>query len=172
MAHHLWQNSHILTFTPFTMAILDKIIGGGASSIIESVGGVLDKFITSDEEKLQAKQAISDLVISKLTDIASYQRDALVAELQGNSLQRNWRPLVMLAFAFIIVFHYFLQPLLAHWWDIPNMELPDQFWNLLEIGMGGYVIGRSVEKVADTVTKNVDLTFIPKRKRDVKDVKG
>jgi hypothetical protein len=153
------------------MAILDQIISGGVSSIIESVGGVLDKFITSDEEKLQAKQAISDLVISKLTDIASYQRDALVAELQGNSLQRNWRPLVMLAFAFIIVFHYFLQPVLGHWWPIPNIDLPDQFWNLLEIGMGGYVIGRSVEKVADTVTKNVDLTFIPKRKRDVNDVK-
>ena len=149
------------------MAILEQIIGAGASSIINSVSGVLDKFITTDAEKLKAKQEISDLITTKLTELASYQRDVLVAEIQGNALQRSWRPIVMLAFAFIIVFHYFLQPLISHWYAMPNIELPDQFWSLLELGMGGYVVGRSVEKVADTVTKNVDLAFIPKRKRKV-----
>jgi hypothetical protein len=150
------------------MNLLGKIIGTGAAEITDSIGGVLDKFITSDEEKLQAKQAMSEVVMSKLTDLASYQRDVLSAEMHGSALQRNWRPMVMLAFAFIIVFRYFLQPLLSHWWDIPAIELPDKFWGLLEIGIGGYVIGRSVEKVANTVTKNIDLPMVSKRKREVK----
>jgi hypothetical protein len=30
------------------------------------------------------------------------------------------------------------------------MELPDRLWSLLQIGVGGYVIGRSAEKIADS----------------------
>jgi hypothetical protein len=30
------------------------------------------------------------------------------------------------------------------------LELPDKLWNLLQIGVGGYVIGRSAEKIAES----------------------
>ena len=41
-------------------------------------------------------------------------------------------------------------------------------WNGKEfsiIDTGGYVVGRSVEKVATTVTKNVDMPFLKKKNR-------
>jgi hypothetical protein len=32
-------------------------------------------------------------------------------------------------------------------------DLPDQAWGLLSVGLGGYVIGRSAEKVAGELRK-------------------
>lgn len=49
-------------------------------------------------------------------------------------------------------------------------QLKPEFWELLKLGLGGYVIGRSAEKIANSVTKNVDLPFL--RKKDRKDVYG
>ena len=36
------------------MSFLSKIFSGGAATAVEKVGGVLDKFITTKEEKAQA----------------------------------------------------------------------------------------------------------------------
>ena len=64
---------------------------------------------------------------------------AITAEANGQSwLQRNWRPITMLTFLGLVVCDSF--GLLA-------FRLADQAWTLLQIGMGGYVIGRSCEKV-------------------------
>lgn len=147
------------------MSIFPKLIAGAATELVDATGNALDKLITNEPERLAARKEISEVILSRLSELASYQRDVLNTELQGTKLQRNWRPLVMLAFAFIIVFHYFLQPLLGYWFAIPTIELPDRFWGLLELGLGGYVIGRSIEKVATTVTENMDLPRLTRRQR-------
>jgi hypothetical protein len=77
--------------------------------------------------------------------------------MQGNWLQKSWRPLVMLTFTIMIVLGAFK--------EIPYLESSSQFWQLLELGLGGYVIGRTVEKVSETVTQNIDLTFLKKKDR-------
>jgi len=133
---------------------------------IDSVGNVLDNVITNSEEKSAAKKELTEVVLNSLNTLADAQKEVLVTELKGNKLQRNWRPIVMLSFAFIVVYHYFLQPVLGAWLtNLKPIELPGQFWTLLEIGIGGYVIGRSVEKVAGTVTKNIDMPFLRKKDR-------
>ncbi len=53
-------------------------------------------------------------------------------------LQRNWRPIVMLSFLLLVVCDSF---------DLLAFRLADQAWMLLQIGLGGYVIGRSAEKI-------------------------
>lgn len=102
--------------------------------------------------------------MKRLNELAGYQKEVLVTELSGSALQRNWRPVVMLSFAFIIVYHFFLQPVLGIWLDVPAISLPDRFWSLLEIGLGGYVIGRSVEKVSKSVTETLDNSMNRRRK--------
>lgn len=134
-----------------------EMILNGAKEIVKATGDALDELITSKEERLKVRQAISQIVMQHLTQLSAQQAQVLNTELQGSKLQRNWRPIVMLAFAGIIVYHYFLQPVLIVWLPLPEVELPHQFWNLLEIGLGGYVIGRSVEKVANTVSQNMDI---------------
>jgi len=104
------------------MPILEQLIGAGASSILNSVGGVWDKFITTDEQKLKAKQEICGYHHHQITEVASFQRDVLVTEMQGSALQAQLAANCYVAFAFIIVFHYFLQPLISHWYPVPDIE--------------------------------------------------
>lgn len=70
----------------------------------------------------------------------------IVAEASGNWLQRSWRPLMMLFFAGLIGARWF-------GFDAPNMSEAEvmELWSIVKIGIGGYTIGRSVEKVAPAI---------------------
>jgi hypothetical protein len=58
-----------------------------------------------------------------------------------------WRPITMLVFTFIIANNYVIVPYItAFGGHVPILELPPGMWDLLEIGMGGYILGRSAEK--------------------------
>ena len=63
-------------------------------------------------------------------------------------LGANWRPLLMLTFGALIVARWF-------GWAAPNLSEAEylKLWDIVELGLGGYVIGRSVEKVAPEVAK-------------------
>lgn len=128
-----------------------------ASNLVGNIGDAFDKNFTSKEEKLEAKNKLLSEANSLVKDVLASQKEILLSETQGNTLQRIWRPIVMLAFAGIVVYSFFLQPAF-----FPNAidvheSLPQEFWSLLKIGLGGYVLGRSAEKisgkVADTLKK-------------------
>ena len=53
----------------------------------------------------------------------------------------------MLTFGFVIFYQYFL----AHVFGLIELDMPGEFWTLLQIGIGGYLVGRSVEKVAPKI---------------------
>lgn len=57
-----------------------------------------------------------------------------------------WRPLVMLTFCGLIVARWF-------GWAAPNLSEAEylKLWSIVEFGLGGYVVGRSVEKVAPSI---------------------
>ena len=67
----------------------------------------------------------------------------------------------MLAFAGILI---------AKWFGLTDSGISEplelELMTLLELGIGGYVAGRSIEKVADTVTKNVDLSSLRRKDRN------
>lgn len=142
--------------------VLKNLIGKAIGDITGAVGNALDANLTNEDEKLAKKNELTEILTTKISEVISFQRDILVTELNGNGLQRNWRPIVMLAFAFIVVYRYFIAPV----FHLELIDMPEKFWSLLELGMGGYVIGRSVEKVADTLTKNIDLPFLKRKDRN------
>lgn len=152
------------------MSILAKIFSTGAKEILEEGGKIVDSLSTNTEEKLKAKNELTTTVLTALNKLQSAQKEVIMSETQGNKLQRSWRPIVMLAFAFIVVYSYFIQP--AFFPNAISMAetIKPEFWELLKLGLGGYVIGRSAEKIAGTVTKNTDITFL--RKKDRKDALG
>jgi len=81
---------------------------------------------------------------SKVLEIESKVKQAqagvIIAEAQGDSwLQRSWRPITMLIFVAIILVNQF---------GIFPIALSPEIWGVLKIGIGGYVVGRSAEKVA------------------------
>lgn len=78
----------------------------------------------------------------------AHQLNAAAAEIiktESNSqhgLAAIWRPVVMLTFAALIVARWF-------GWAAPNLSEAEylKLWSIVEFGLGGYVIGRSAEKI-------------------------
>lgn len=61
-------------------------------------------------------------------------------------LAANWRPLLMITFGALIVARWF-------GWAAPNLSEAEylKLWDIVELGLGGYVVGRTVEKIAPGV---------------------
>ena len=132
------------------MKILTSLNGifGNLLNIVESV-------IQNDKEKYRIKEEILNSQTQAITEISNYLKEleiartkTIVSELTGHSwIQRNWRPVLMLTFIFIIIWNYILAPLL----NIRTVQTPDQMWNLIKIGIGGYLGGRSFEKIISMI---------------------
>ena len=120
--------------------------------LFKPVSKMIDDVHTSDEEKLEIKREISKVQSNIQLKVLDYERDVIQAkssivnsEANGQSwLQRNWRPITMLTFLGLVVCDSF---------GILTFRLAPQAWTLLQIGMGGYVIGRSCEKVLPQIIK-------------------
>ena len=116
------------------------------SSIFEPAAKLIDALHTSDEEKLQMQAEIKKIENELLLKVMEYEKQLLESqtkiissEATGASwLQRNWRPITMLTFLILVVLNSF--GMLAN-------ELAPEMWTLLQIGLGGYVVGRSAEKI-------------------------
>ena len=126
---------------------MDKILKFFGSSVIGDIGKIIDDLFTSDEERDAAKNKILQVLKEKELELQKMQTDIIIAEAKGNWLQRTWRPILMLSFGFIVIYNKFAAPLFG--WPIPILE--GEFWTLLQIGIGGYVVGRSAEKIADKI---------------------
>ena len=126
---------------------MKKILEFFGGNVIKDIGKVIDNLFTSEEERIRAKNEIFKVSQEKELELQKMQTSIIIAEAKGNWLQRSWRPILMLAFGFIVIYVKFIAPL----FDLRIPELENEFWNLLQLGIGGYVIGRSAEKIAEKV---------------------
>ena len=127
---------------------MKKILDFLGGNVIKEIGGIIDNLFTTDEERLEAKNKIFKVIQEKELELQKMQTDIIIAEAKGNWLRRSWRPILMLSFGFIVIYVKFLAPL----FDLTIPPLENEFWDLLQIGIGGYVVGRSAEKIAKSVT--------------------
>lgn len=115
------------------------------------IAGVINRIWPdpTEEEKSRLEQAKTEIGAS--LSVLNSQVSVIVAEAQGGGwLQRNWRPITMLVFLALVVGHFFGM-------EGPNFTAEDSahLFSLVELGLGGYVIGRTVEKVAPIVIRSV-----------------
>ena len=129
---------------------MKKIVDWFSGGVIKEIGNVIDNLFTSDEERIKAKNEIFKVLKEQQLELQRLQTEIILAEANGNWLQRSWRPILMLSCGFIVIYVKFLAPLFG--FTIPPLE--NEFWNLLQLGIGGYVVGRSAEKIAKSVTIN------------------
>ncbi|RXQ96842.1 hypothetical protein EO244_04220 [Ancylomarina salipaludis] len=130
------------------MGLFNNIKGGLIKETGSAISGIIDKLVTTDKERLELQNEIMGVITNFASKMMDVQRDIVLAEVNGNKLQRSWRPIIMLAFGFIVIYEYFISKVFG----FPPADLPTKFWDLLEIGLGGFVIGRSVEKIAGNLT--------------------
>jgi len=117
-------------------------------------GGVADRIFPDPEQELkriELQQALQAAVLERTSEIERAAAEVVKAEAQGQSwLQRTWRPITMLVFVALIV---------ARWlgWSAPNLGEAEvlKLWDIVEIGLGGYVIGRSAEKILPGVIQSM-----------------
>ncbi|WP_027331089.1 3TM-type holin [Marinimicrobium agarilyticum] len=122
-------------------------IFGFLGELIKPVTGLIDDLHTSDAEKYQLKNelvAMQNEMAGKLVDyerkVLDAQSKIITAEAQGQGwLQRSWRPITMLTFLVLVVLDTM---------GLTEFRLSGEAWTLLQIGLGGYVVGRSAEKIA------------------------
>ena len=140
---------------------MKKILEFLGGNVIKEVGNIIDNLFTNDEERINAKNKIIQVLKEKELELQKMQTDIIIAEAKGNWLQRSWRPILMLSFGFIVIYVKFIAPL----FDLRIPELENEFWNLLQLGIGGYVIGRSAEKISEkiTINKNDDRSIFKAR---------
>jgi hypothetical protein len=151
------------------MGLLSKITGifggGGMKAAMDGATGILkgiDSLSTSAEEKAALRSTV-------VSSIVNAQSAVIQSEMQhGTWLSRSWRPLVMLSFAGILVAHFALFPLIVFvgWADVSLlaiMVIPAEMWTLLQVGLGGYVGGRTVEKLAKTVMPNMKMAKLKRK---------
>jgi hypothetical protein len=112
------------------------------------LGGVLDKIFPDPIKKAEVQGQIMTELLKVDASTFENQIKPLLAELSGNWLQRSWRPILMLSIVAIVVNNYIVYPYLSLF-GVPSivLTLPDKLWSLMEIGVGGYIVGRSAEKV-------------------------
>ena len=109
------------------------------TDVVNAVGELIGRLTLPGREKKELEAEILKLVYDREREMAEAQASVLREEATGNWLQRSWRPLVMLTFAVIVLAGAFT--------SLPILEDSSRFWDLLEIGLGGYIVGRSGEKM-------------------------
>lgn len=136
-----------------------SILGAPIKGLVDAVGGILDNLTTTDDEKNKAKIQLYSLQTAFLTqmeaastEFAKQQASVVIAEASGESwLQRNWRPLLMLTFTTIIAWQYLFFPILSGFFPaLVQLAIAPEMWELLKIGVGGYIVGRTGEKMMDS----------------------
>ena len=118
--------------------------------VFQGILKIVDQVVPDSDQATKIKAEIEKRRNDLETVFMQSARDVLVAEISGESwLQRNWRPLVML----------FLTGLVgAHWLGLtaPNISdaIAKELLDIVQVGIGGYVVGRSVEKSVKAYTNN------------------
>ena len=137
---------------PLTLifTVLREVLAGPAMRII-------DGYVTNTELCEKLKGELQHAMIAEAERQLTAQRDIVTKEIEAGSwLAKSWRPIFMLLLmSFVAIYGLFLpladlvagSPLAFRpRWN----ELPSEFWEMLTIGLGGYVGGRSLEKIATT----------------------
>jgi hypothetical protein len=142
------------------MSTLKKIFSGPAKELVSEVGGIIDNLSTSNEEKSNAKERLTVIVTGVLTKVVEIASSNIQSESKGNWLQRSWRPITMLVFVIVIV---------CKWFGLTDAGISEQesleLLSIIKLGLGGYVAGRSVEKVVEKVVENIDIPFLKRKER-------
>lgn len=110
------------------------------TAILDVGGKLLDKFFPDADAEMKGK-------MQQFLAVFTAQAQIVQAEASSSSwLASSWRPITMLTFVALIVARWF-------GWAAPNLAEAEyiKLWSIVELGLGGYVIGRSVEKVVPAI---------------------
>lgn len=117
-------------------------------SLLSGIFGIVDQVVEDKDKALEIKAAINSKYMEYQSQLLESATKILTTEMTGSWLQRSWRPLTMLTFVALVV---------ARWlgFAAPGMSEAEYLsvYDLIKIGLGGYVVGRSAEKIVPAVVE-------------------
>lgn len=113
-----------------------------------AIGGqIIDRVWPDPAQQAQARLALLELAQKgELTELTARAQIVQSEAASSHWLAANWRPILMLVFGGLIVARWF-------GWAAPALSEAEylKLWSIVEFGLGGYVVGRSVEKTAPAI---------------------
>ena len=131
------------------------IIGGIFTKVLDIVAEVVPDKDLQAQIKTELTAKIVQADFSLLEGQIKSQALTLAAELAGSKLQRSWRPHLMYLIMFFLLWLVVFVPVLGVFGlVVPVKEalesVPTQMWTMLTVGLGGYTVFRSGEKISQT----------------------
>ena len=116
------------------------------------------------EDKDKAAEIEREINMALLLNAASVEKAAaeiILAEAKSEHwLTATWRPILMTVITIIVAWNFLVAPLIELTVELTGggkiplaIDLPSELWTLLTVGVGGYVVGRSGEKIVQNVRK-------------------
>ena len=120
-------------------------------ALLPVLGDLFKRWFPDPAEAAKAQQDMVMALLSQQAALNAAAGDIIKAEAQSEHLLAAcWRPILMLTFGGLIV---------ARWlgWSAPGISEAEvlKLWDIVQLGLGGYVIGRSIEKVAPQIAAAV-----------------
>ena len=125
------------------MGILNKLFNSG--ELVKEVGNTIDKLTTSDQERLQAKKEIIEVLLDYEKSMQEQVTSRWLSDNNGGLLTKNIRPIALafLTFMFVIISVFS--------GNIGTFEIQEEFvpvyQTLLIVIYTAYFGGRSFEKI-------------------------
>ena len=112
----------------------------------------VDKAVEDKDLANKLKSDLQTQMLQSHTQELTAAAKIIEAEAKAGWFASSWRPLLMNVLIFILVWNYVLGPVILFFFKaVITITLPGDVWTLLQIGLGGYVVGRSAESVARTM---------------------
>ena len=138
------------------------MIGALLPVLAPILGDVIKRVLPEDKDK--AAEIERELNMQLMMNSASLEKaasDIILAEAKSEHwITSSWRPLLMLTITAIVAWNFLFAPLiemvvvLSTGSDLPLMiDLPEELSMLLTIGVGGYTLGRSGEKIVNNLKR-------------------
>ena len=115
------------------------------------VGDLVKRFVPDSDKAIEIDKEVKLALLDHTDNIESLRGKIVLEEAKSGSwMTATWRPLLMMVVVAIIACNYLFFPFVRLFQpEMVNLELPHELWNLLTIGVGGYIVGRSGEKMVD-----------------------
>ena len=125
---------------------------GAVAPLAKILFSTIEKSVPDKDLQAKLKADLQTQLLQSNTQELTAAAKIIEAEAKAGWFASSWRPLLMYVLIFILVWNYILGPVVKIFTGaVISFELPGDVWGLLQIGLGGYVVGRSAESVARTM---------------------
>ncbi|MCX7275515.1 MAG: 3TM-type holin [Burkholderiales bacterium] len=120
-------------------------------ALVPILGDAIRRLFPDPAEAAKAQAELNNALMANAAKIEEAAASIIADEAKSEHwLASSWRPLVMLTFTALIV---------ARWlgYSAPGISEAEvlKLWDIVQLGLGGYVIGRSAEKIVPQLAQMV-----------------